>query len=420
MPLPVRSTSVRSTNTDARLSVPRTTQNAQTRKTQPLRATKLANEVKSATTEPTESSIDGSETSSRIPSPFKRETLTENATKPRAEIARPTQRPLGHSRQRSTAVPTIESRPKFGHSRSISTVSTNTTATSHTTHTADTSSTSGSDHLRASTARPKAGGTARLLGLSTRQKHETSSRIGTPSSATSRSLNFSLVGDQLQSELLQLAIVHDESSRSLQIYQSAIDKSLASSRAELKAIRDDVTEKQQAFYHASNLEAVNIWLQEYGYQGTCQLVQNFSVAVRDLSNLEHIFGGDDGLAATFHMWERSMAANASLGGDDDDVRIHLEFIQHLSPELKRFKQQIASVQRIFSNLPLNTSESAVATVLKLHISLANILHQQSQIMLLIGEALVSDRNRWINSEVMKAMSDYTDSGEQRRIASFLG
>lgn len=419
MPLPVRSTSVRNANAETRLTVPRTAQNIQARRTQPLRTSKLVNEETSAASEPTESSVDGSETSSRIPSPFKRNPSSENNARPRAEVARPNQRPIGHSRQRSTATSTTDSRPKFGHSRSISTVSTNTSTTSHTAYTANTSSTSGSDQLKASTFKPRIGNIARPLSLSTRTKAETPLRTTNPS-ALSRSVRVNPFEDNLQSELLQLAIVYDESSRGLQKYQKAVEQSLDCSRAELKAVRDDVLGRQQVFYHALNLEAVNVWLQEYGYQGTCQLIQNLSVAVRDLTSLEHIFGGEDGLAAVFQAWEQGMTANQV---DDfplyEDVRVHLEFDQHLGPELRRFKQQIASVQRIFSNLPISTSESALSTVLKLHISLANIFHQQCQIMLLTGETLVTQRERWITSETIDAINDYTDFREQRRVASFL-
>lgn len=417
MPLPVRSTSVRAPSTDTRLNVPRDTQKSHVRKLQPLRSPSTVTEDKD--TENTELSVDGSEASSRIPSPFKRQTRTETATRPRAEIPRQTERATGHTRQRSTGLPATDGRPKISHSRSTSTVSTNTTTTSHTVQTANTASTSGSDRLRSGAAGPRVGTIPRPLGVSTRTKAESSLRSNNPL-AISRSVYTSPYADSLQSELLQLAIVHDESSQGLRKYQASIEQSLNSNRAGLKSIRDDVTEKQQAFYHALNIEAVNVWLQQYGYQSTCQLVQNLSVAVRDLSNLEHIFGGEDGLAAIFQAWEKSMSAGKTADlSSNDDVRMHLEFDQHLGPELRRFKQQIVSVQRIFSNLPLSTSESALATVLKLHISLANILHQQSQIMLSTGQALVSAHNQWITSEINNAINDCINHGTQGPVASFL-
>lgn len=192
----------------------------------------------------------------------------------------------------------------------------------------------------------------------------------------------------------------------MQAYQRSIDNFLAKKQAEILSKRTVVQARKQSFCAALNLLGLDSWLSLDGPQKTCQSLQNLSVAVRDLQNLESIFEGSDGLAATFVEWQQDMCTKRS---DDETVlsefvTLHFVFESRLMPEIRRFKQQVSSVLASLSNLPECPPDTSLASLINGHTALALSLTSQCQIMLQIGDLLVADHRQWLQDEVRAAVT----------------
>lgn len=210
----------------------------------------------------------------------------------------------------------------------------------------------------------------------------------------------------VQNELLQLSTVYKQSSRTLQAYQQSIDEFLATRQADISAKRTVVQARKQNFCAALNLLGLDSWLSLDGHQKTCQSLQNLSIAVRDLQNLESIFEGNDGLTAAFDDWRQKMCDRET---DDPAtmsklITLHTVFESRLVPEIRRFKQQVSSALASLSNLPECPPDTTLASIILGHTALAVSLTSQSQIMLEIGHLLVANHYRWLQDEVRAALS----------------
>jgi len=128
--------------------------------------------------------------------------------------------------------------------------------------------------------------------------------------------------------------------------------------------------------------------------------------VRDLQSLERILGAEDGLAAAFDNWRRSIVnrdGEATPLASFDYTTLELVFHNELAPELQRFKQQVARLMATLASLPACPLDSSMRLVIQGQASLAKCLLSQSQVMLQIGNDLVSEHRRWIEQEITAAI-----------------
>jgi len=164
-----------------------------------------------------------------------------------------------------------------------------------------------------------------------------------------------------------------------------------------------------------NACALDVWLQRDGYQNTCRSIQDLSVAVRDLHDLEQIFSNEDGLAATFGEWYRNITgpkdSRTPIEIDPSHVTLHVDYEENLSPQLQRFKQQTDYVVASLQNLPPYSDTSSLCSILRDHILLAESLQSQCQIMLQVGGLVVEDHHKWLREEVMTAVDERKGSIE---------
>ncbi|KAK5070366.1 hypothetical protein LTR64_000037 [Lithohypha guttulata] len=399
MPLPVRSASVRTTNQDAKPTTTSTRSRQSASQASKLRIPKPETKFSSANSTLSEDTSAAlickspedkmhSQSSSRIPSPFK-------ATPGAQSTQRPTQL-KGHARQRSTILPFVSARPATGHSRSISAVTVNTSATPN-------------------NERPQ----IQIRGINDRKP--------TSSLASSRS-NLSMLQrmvsidntahatpnqraagpltqvELLQNELLQLSVVHDKSSRSLHLYQRSIRSFLDKKQAKLVLLHTQLLEKSRAFSVAHNLSALDKWLSMQGSsQQASQSIQDLSVALRNTLHLKGIFDDEDGLVEAFEGWLSEARVDDRKG--DGYASIHVDFERSIAPALRRFEQQITSLTSVLSSLPLAERGSSLACVIQDHLLLAKSMILQCQVMLEIGETIVTNHRRWLDNEIEAALHD---------------
>lgn len=413
MPLPVRAPSALTANSDSQKHSSRTNQPKQSVLIRKPKTENTSKEENGIGTEDMSSSVfsaktsgDASQASSRIPSPTKRNSPSHSSKANPSNTNR--DRPLlkSHVRQRSTVISTPNARQALGHSRSISAVSIHTT------------STSSSDQPK-TIIKPPLSHKAQNVSSPTKLRPVTQNRMMTSTGldiGTHPSSNIVHI-ERMQNELYQLSIVHRDSSKSLPVYHSSIAEAISIKTAELSVIQRCTRDKSQAFSLALNLRAVDSWLQQSGHRRTCQSMQNLSIALRDLSNLVQIFEGEDGLAATFGDWYRSMISHNHTSRTnllDEFVFMHMAFEESIRPELQRFKQQLTAATATFSNLPGTISGSSLARVIQSHFALARTLELQCQIMLQIGEKLVAEHRRWIELEVSAALNEMSRSHDGGR------
>lgn len=390
MPLPVRTASVRTTDTRKNTSrLARPAQANPIRKTQDLERPEQANTSFPEDRTPSDSA-NGSQPSSRIPSPFKldRPAFTNHIHQTSTAQAKPP--PKGHSRQRSAVLPPLSSGQKFGHSRSISAISVNTRSSSGN----DVSQVSAKSRFNVSQSPAKT------------VKAQPETRPSALAVPNSRQIQNAVLPESLQNELLQLSMVHKESAPRLRAFERSIATSLAGKQAHLTSVRADVQRQKQDISTASNLLAIDSWLQQIGYQKTCQSVQDLSVVVRDLQTLERIFEGEDGLAAAFDKWSYGIA---NRDGEDmpltsDDTALDVVFEKELAPELQRFKQRVTSSVATLTSLSACSPDSSMCLTIQGQASLAKCLLSQSQVMLLIGNELASEHRQWIEQEIAAAVN----------------
>lgn len=347
----------------------------------------------------TRESTNGSQaSSSRIPSPYKRNASSQSS---HSQVVKPSppgpNKPpdKGHVRQRSAVTPLLTAPKRFAHSRSISAVSINSTTSISSNDPAKPPSRPGLDPLlhRSSAARPKY--------TSVQPTANTSLTAIRPASTYAQ---FELV----QNELLQLSAVYKQSSHTMQAYQLSIEAFLAAKQSDMSSKRAVVQARKQNFCAALNLLGLDSWLGTEGVQKTCQSLQNLSIAVRDLQNLEGIFEGSDGLAAAFVDWQQNMCTrNGTLSSDF--ITLHTVFDSRLVPEIRRFRQQVSSALASLSNLPQCPPDTSLASMIQGHASLAVSLMSQCQVMLQIGEVLVADHRQWLQDEVRAAVRGVASS-----------
>jgi len=390
MSLPERRASVRTSTTDTRKLTPRPAQASQVRKIQETDGPKKASTATSA-----KDSTVASQGLSRIPSPFKRDSLNSSSYSHQANTDRSGPPLRGHSRQRSAVLPPPSTRPKLGHQRSISVVSVNTT------------STSGSDVSRAP-ARSRVDA-RQSPAKPTKPQVAPHSRVTALEAPSLRPNSVTGHLEKLHNEFLQLSIVHKKSPQALQAFERSIAISLSNSRSALVKVRADVYAQKHALSTASNLLAVDNLLQELGYQKTCQFLQDLSVAVRDLHNLERIFEGEDGLVAEFDVWRRNIVVG-SVSEDKQDTTfdyasMHVMFDKELAPELQRFKLQVASLVATMASLSGCASESSMSLIIQEQSSVASGLLSECQVLLQIGNQLVSEQRQWLDQEITAAISE---------------
>lgn len=192
----------------------------------------------------------------------------------------------------------------------------------------------------------------------------------------------------------------------MQAYQRSIDEFLAVKQADISSRRGVVQARKQTFCAALNLLGLDSWLSLEGHPKTCQHLQNLSIAVRDLQNLENIFDGSDGLAAAFDDWQQTMCSrgNEVLALPGEFVTLHIVFQTRLVPEIRRFMQQVASALASLSNLPDCPPDTSLTCLIQGHTALATSLMAQCQTMLQVGDSLVADHCRWLQDEVQTATS----------------
>lgn len=339
-------------------------------------------------------------TTSRIPSPTKRETLSQSSHSHRSDTSRQKAPPKGHARQRSTAIPPSNTSQILGHTRSISTVSVNTT------------STSSSDPPKAAIKPPlvhKSRNVPSPTKLRPVSQHQKSVAPGSDTSL--RSNNAPVHDERLRNELFQLSIVHEKSSRSMPIYRRSIEDVISLKNAELLAVHCSTQDRKRDLSTSLNLQAINSWLQTSGYQKTCQSLQNLSVTLRDLSNLECIFEGDDGLATVFDSWQAMInmeSDDSTEGVTNDYVCLHLIFETQIFPELQIIKQRLAAASATLSSLPYTPPDSSLARVIQSQLALARTIELQCQVMLAVGERLVLQHQQWRRREITNALSEISD------------
>lgn len=288
-----------------------------------------------------------------------------------------------------------------GHARSISTISTKATAI----HGNDT---------RKPALKP-APSIARQLTAPAKSKLGVTRPLSTAIVVTSRTQPLDSHQELLRNELLQLSIVYKASAETLQAYQDNIEHILATHQTEVAAQQATVLRKKLASSAVINACALDVWLQRDGYQNTCRSIQDLSVAVRDLHDLEQIFSNEDGLAATFGEWYRNITgpkdSRTPIEIDPSHVTLHVDYEENLSPQLQRFKQQTDYVVASLQNLPPYSDTSSLCSILRDHILLAESLQSQCQIMLQVGGLVVEDHHKWLREEVMTAVDERKGSIE---------
>lgn len=397
MPSPTRAPSVRSSTNEPKTAAARSVRSTFKPPQSPIKSKSERERLdggSSATS--TKESMNGSQASSRIPSPFKRNPSSQSSHSQQVQAV-PTKPPSdkGHVRQRSAVVPLLNAPKRFGHSRSASAVSVNTST-----------STSSNDALR-SIRRPGPDPSKLRSAVPRPNLGSTQSSTSSLTATTTRSSSVYAQVELVQNELLQLSTVYKQSSRTMQAYQRSIDGFLATKQAEISSKRGIVQARKQNFCAALNLLGLDSWLSLDGHQKTCQSLQNLSIAVRDLQNLESIFEGSDGLAAAFDDWQQNMCRRGStedVARSTEFITLHTVFESRLVPEIRRFKQQVSSVLASLSNLPESPPDTSLASMIHGHTALAVSLASQCQIMLEIGNVLVADHCQWLQDEVQAAIS----------------
>lgn len=412
MPLPLRAPSVRQTATEPKSSISRSarpTIGPQQSKTKPSEASTKAKserqkpDAASSATSTRESTNGSQASSSRIPSPYKRNTSSQSS---HSQVVKPgPNKPpdKGHVRQRSAVTPLLTAPKRFAHSRSISAVSINTTTSTSSNDATKPVSRPGLDPLahRSGVARPK---------YTSTQSAANSSLLAIRPASTYAQIEL------VQNELLQLSAVYKQSSQTMQAYQQSIEGFLATKQSEMSSKRAVVQARKQNFCAALNLLGLDSWLGAEGAQKTCQSLQNLSVAVRDLQNLESIFEGSDGLAAAFVDWQQNICSRESSTNtgamSSDFITLHTVYENRLVPEIRRFRQQVSSALASLSNLPECPPDTSLASMIQGHTSLAMSLTSQCQVMLQIGEVLVANHRQWLQDEVKAAVRGVADSTPQ--------
>jgi len=401
MPLPVRTASIRTNTADSRKTTSRLaqpSQQASSRKPQKGEDSKGVNvsyteEIGSSAASATDSA-NGSQPSSRIPSPFKRKHSSQASHNQQASTNQLKPPLKSHSRQRSAVLPPLSVQQKLGHSRSISAVSVNT------------NSTLGSDISKAPAKSRFNVSQSPVKAAKTQTVPEARATL---SAAPSLRGNANLLHlEPFQNELLQLSIVYKESTQGLRAFERSIAQSLAKQQAQLVSFRDDVQRRKQAFGTASNHLAIDSWLQNLGHHKTCQSVQELSVVVRDLQSLEQIFDGEDGLAAAFHNWQSLITdrdGKDPVSACTDYASLHVIFEQDLAPDLYRFEQQVASSVATLASLPPCLPGSSVSLIVQAQGSLARCLLSQCQVMLQVGDQLVLEHRQWLDQEIAAAVDE---------------
>lgn len=393
MPLPTRAPSIRSSTTDSRTHPTATSRLTKAKPPESERQKKDA--------VPSETSIKGStgdgQGPSRIPSPLKRNppSQSNHTYQVRSSQNKPPNK--GHVRQRSAVQPLPSTRQRFGHARSVSAVSVNTTTS---TSSNDTSKPAMKSNLDGLQRRP----------TSVKPKILPTQKAGPPPVAATRSETIPTQLEAVQNELLQLSAVHRQSSRTISAYQRSTEQFLALREADLSSKRAEVQARKRTFCAALNLLGLDAWLTAEGSQKTCQSLQNLSIAVRDLQNLESIFEGSDGLAAAFITWQQKIRdrETGDVAQATDFIMIHTFFESRLAPEIRRFQQQVSSVSASLSTLPESPPDTSLASVIRGHALLATSLASQCQIMLQLGDCLVADHRRWLQAEVRAAIAHKPD------------
>lgn len=405
----MRAPSVRKTVTDSKPPTSRSTRPTivpQVSKTNSSEASTKAKserqrpDTESSATSTRESTNGSQASSSRIPSPFKRNTSSQSSHSQAVKHA-PSKAPdKGHVRQRSAVTPFLPAPKRFAHTRSISAVSINTTTSTSSSDVPKPLSGPGVSPL---SHRP---GTTRLKYASTQATVPPSSQSHSSAMLVRPASTYAHI-ELVQNELLQLSAVYKQSSITMQAYQRSIQNFLAKKQSEMSSKRAVVQARKQSFCAALNLLGLDSWLGTEGAQKTCQSLQNLSIAVRDLQNLESIFEGTDGLAAAFVDWQENMCSRESgthaTALSSNFVMLHTVFQNRLVPEIRRFKQQVSSALASLSNLPECPPDTSLASMIQSHASLAVSLMSQCQVMLQIGEVLVADHHQWLRDEVRSAV-----------------
>ncbi|KAJ9655300.1 hypothetical protein H2198_005829 [Neophaeococcomyces mojaviensis] len=406
MPLPVRTTSVRTNATDLKKPPVRSHQ-------PPKVAVKPKQAIDTKDEKPAEIRTDdqdssattltnpanASQTSSRIPSPFKRNSSSQSTHTQQTRNGQQIPPNRGHVRQRSAIVPPPTPLQRFGHVRSISAISVKTTQTS-------------TNDSRKPVLRPTSS-TVRQLSSPTKSKLGANKPVSTAVVAASRAEVVDPHQEILRNELLQLSIVHETSAKTLQAYESNIERSLATHQAEVVSKQAVVLRKKLASSAAINACALAAWLQKDGHQNVCRSIQDLSIAVRDVQDLEQIFASEDGLATAFDEWHRKITNQAGPGMltelNNDCTTLHSDFQESILPQLQRFKQRIDSTIAFLTNLPSCLPMSSLCSTVRNHISLAESLRSQCEIMLQIGSHLVQKHRKWLEQEVAIAISEHKSS-----------
>jgi len=399
MPLPVRTASIRTNANDSRKPTSRLAQPSQpinVRKPQKDEDARRANVSYTEEIGSSAASVADPTGSSRIPSPFKRQPSVQASRSQQASVNQPKLPLKGHSRQQSAVLPSLSARQKLGHSRSISAVSVGTNASL------------GSDIAKAPAKTRFNVSQSPAKAVKTQTVPE--ARTTLPAAAASLRGNAHHVQlEPCQNELLQLSIVYKESAQVLRAFERSIARTLAKKQAKLESFRDSVQGQKQAFSTASNHLAIDSWLQSLGHQKACQSVQELSVVVRDLQNLEQIFEGEDGLAAAFQSWQSLIADGDSRDGASsactDYASLHIVFAQDLAPELVRFKQQAASSVAALASLSPCLHGSSLSLIVHAQSSLAGCLLSQCKVMLQVGDLLVLEHRQWLDQELTAAVNE---------------
>lgn len=336
-----------------------------------------------------------SQSKSRIPSPFKQSaTIPSNHNAAAVSASRPVQQ-SGHSRQRSAVLPPSNARPKPGHARSASIVSSTTTASNLSLK--PTSTKLVDPQNKSATANPTK---TRLV---SRQQIAGQTDILTTTGAQRES--HPQFNDRLANEYLQLTVVNEDASKSLSKYASSVETCLAQKQSEVDSIRATLLDKQNEVDAVGNICALDDWLQAHGRNRFCQVLQDFSIAVSDLSQLTQILNGADGLAQNVRTWCNKIASirNGRSGSEIDQGTISLDHPNSLQIELERFLKQVTGSLIILESMPRILADSSLYDLIQQFCKLGTSLAAQCHALLRVLDNSVSTCKDWINGEVQDAL-----------------
>ena len=234
-----------------------------------------------------------------------------------------------------------------------------------------------------------------------------------PASSTTRADALSNAEAQdLQDELLQLSLIHEQASRCQGTFKATARRKVENQRSSVRKRYDEVVDLEKQYRRHQDLEAVTSWLDVDEHVAASDKVSGLSVCIAEIDEITSNGSTLDRLLHLFELWRAK--ADQTLHRQQKhptDTDASIDFIESLDRELlsglSLAHGRLTICRRTLSALGGAQRTSSLGRVLERHTVLVEVLLEEIETCQALHKSIMTHQEAWIASSIANIVPSQT-------------